>query len=341
MPDPMPQPLEEQEGVDAGRFRAEIVPANRPVLLRGLARSWPAVGAAAGSPDEAVSYLARFDRGAEVEAFIAPPGHDGRYFYRPDMAGFNFDKRRGPFSDVVRSIASVAGKPGAPRIYAGAAAIPEVMPGFTRENPLPLAEAFGPVPRLWIGNESLVAPHFDESDNVAVAVAGRRRFTIFPPEQVANLYVGPLDFTMAGQPASMVSLREPDLGRYPRFREALAAAFAAELEPGDAVYIPALWWHGVEATEPFNILVNYWWQAQPPEAGSAFVAMAHAILSISRLPAPQRAAWRAYFDHYVFRPEGEDPAVHLAPEHRGILGEPTSALRRRLRDFLARALSLL
>jgi len=327
--------------MDLARFGEEVAAGGRPLVLRGVARAWPAVAAAAGSANEAVAYLSRFDRGAEVEAFIAPPGHDGRYFYRPDMQGFNFERRRGPFGDVVRSIAAVAGKHGAPRLYAGAVTILEAMPGFTAENPLPLVAQFDAVPRLWIGNESLVAPHFDESDNVAVAVAGRRRFTLFPPEQAANLYVGPLDFTMAGQPASMVSLRAPDFERFPRFRDALAAAFTAELAPGDAIYIPALWWHGVEATEPFNILVNCWWQGQPAEAGSALAAMAHAILSISRLPPAQRQAWRAYFDHYVFRPGNEDPAAHLAPEHRGILAEPTPALRRRLRDFLVRALGLL
>ena len=33
----------------------------------------------------------------------------------------------------------------------------------------------------------------------------------------------------------------------------------ADLEPGDAIYIPALWWHAVQATGELNVLVNYWW----------------------------------------------------------------------------------
>jgi hypothetical protein len=43
------------------------------------------------------------------------------------------------------------------------------------------------------------------------------------------------------------------------------------------------------------------------------------------------------FEHYVFGKNG-DPVAHLAPEHHGILGIPTPALRRRIRDFLLRGL---
>ncbi len=111
----------------------------------------------------------------------------------------------------------------------------------------------------------------------------------------------------------------------------------AELEPGDAIYIPTLWWHNVEALDPFNILVNYWWRDTPPDTGSAFEAMIHAILTIGSLPDYQRNAWRAMFANYVFRRDG-DPAAHLPPAQRGILAEPTPQLRQKIRQFLIRAL---
>ena len=171
-------------------------------------------------------------------------------------------------------------------------------------------------PRIWIGNRSEVSAHFDLSDNIACVVAGRRRFTLFPPDQVANLYVGPLDHTMAGQPASMVPLKAPDLERFPRFREALAAARTAELEPGDAIYIPTLWWHHVEALSAFNVLVNYWWEDPSRFAGGAFEAMVHGIMAVSYLPPERRRAWRAMFDHYVLRPrrraDGASAAASIA-----------------------------
>ncbi|MES2444850.1 MAG: cupin-like domain-containing protein [Pseudomonadota bacterium] len=333
---PSPRPLPERDDIDSARF-AEVVSAYRPMVLRGLGRDWPAVAAARTSPAALAAYLARFDSGAPVEAFIGPPAMQGRYFYADDMRGFNFERRKGPLAQVLEFLVRTADNPEAPCFYVGATPVPMTLPGFDAANPMPLFARENAVPRAWIGNRSTVTTHFDTSDNIALVVAGRRRFTLFPPEQLGNLYVGPLDHTMAGQPTSMVSLDAPDLARYPRFADAMAAAFTAELEPGDAIYIPSLWWHHVQALAPVNMLLNYW-ADPPPEAGSPFDAMIYGILSIAALPEPRRAAWRSFFDHYVFR-TGHDPVAHIAPEHRGVLADPTPELRERIRQFLVRGLN--
>jgi hypothetical protein len=333
---PVPRPIKEREGVTLATFRAELVPAYEPVVLRGLVRSWPAV-AASRSAAEAAAYLAGFGGGLPVDAFIGPPEIKGRFFYRDDMAGFNFERRRGPFRDVLASIVSLSAAEEGPSLYIGSAPVADLLPGFAQRNPMPLLGEGLAMPRIWIGTKSVVSTHFDLSDNIACVVAGRRRFTLFPPDQLANLYVGPLDHTMAGQPASMVELNAPDFERFPRFREALAAAVTAELEPGDAIYIPTLWWHQIEALSPFNILINYWWEDAPPDRGSMFEAMVHAVFAAGTMPPERLEAWRPWFDHYVFRAHG-DPAAHLAPAHRGILGESTPPLRQRLRQFLMRTL---
>jgi hypothetical protein len=328
----------EYHGVDERMFRDEIAPAYRPAVLRGLEAGWPA-GAACSTVDGALAYLGRFDGGTQAEAFVGQSEIGGRFFYRPDMSGFNFARRKGPFREIVRYIAALSAEaPGDPTIYVGAAPVPEALPGFDGENAMPLSGAGSAVPRIWIGNRTEVSTHFDLSHNIACVVARPRRVRHRPPDQVQNLYVGPLDHTMAGQPASMVPVHAPDLERFPRFAAALACAQVAELEPGDAIYVPTLWWHHVDALSPFNILVNYWWEPQAREAGSPFEALVHAILSIKQLPEPEREAWRAFFNHYVFRDFGE-PAAHLDPAHRGILGAPTPELRHRIRQFLLRGLS--
>ena len=316
----------------------QLLARRQPVVLRGIAADWPAVSAAKRGSADAASYLQRFDRGATVEAFVGAPGMGGRYFYDEQLSGFNFQRGGVSLSQLIASLSGPPGGSDAPPVYSGSLPVEQVLPGFETENSLDLVRGKHTEPRIWIGNQSRVAPHFDEADNIACVVAGRRRFTIFPPEQVANLYIGPLDFTMAGQPASMVDLAAPNLQKYPRFAEALRHAYIAELEPGDAIFVPALWWHGVESTEPFNVLVNYWWQDIAPDATSAFAAMAHGVLTLRELPRETREAWRAYFDHFVFQRDG-DPAAHLPPGRRGILDVPTPQLRGRIRQFLIRILS--
>jgi hypothetical protein len=169
-------------------------------------------------------------------------------------------------------------------------------------------------------------------------VAGRRRFTLFPPDQLSNLYAGPFDFTLSGPPVSMVDLRNPDLDRYPRFAQALEQAQVAELGPGDALYIPYFWWHHVESLESFNVLVNYWWNPARTLGGSPFDVLLHGILTLRDLPPAQREAWRIVFDHYVFQRSG-DPMAHLPPEHRGMLGPMTPERAREIKAILVKLLS--
>ncbi|HEX8667363.1 MAG TPA: cupin-like domain-containing protein [Allosphingosinicella sp.] len=326
----------EWHGVNPERFANEVRSRYEPAVLRGFIADWPAV-AACRSTEGAQAYLARFDRGAPVRAWVGPGDIEGRFFYRPEMVGFNFGITEAPLAKIVGKIVEDAGQEQRFSIYMGSTPVPEVLPGFERENPMPALAATDAVPRIWIGTETNVAPHFDESDNVACVVRGRRRFVLFPPDEVKNLYVGPIDQTPAGQPTSMVDMAKPDFERFPRFRKALERALVADLEPGDAIYVPALWWHAVRAFDPLNILVNYWWQEAPPDATSAMHALGHGLLTISQLPPEKRAAWRALFDHYVFRLEG-DPTEHIPPAARGILGESTPQLRGAIRQFLIRQL---
>ncbi len=162
------------------------------------------------------------------------------------------------------------------------------------------------------------------------------------PSEIANLYVGPLDYAPTGAPMSLVRLHHPDFERFPKFRSALAAAVSAELSPGDALFIPPLWWHNVESLEPLNVLVNYWWHASGARLGSdsGYDSLRLGILNIRGLPAPARAAWRALFEHYLFG--DPDAATGHIPAHRhGLLGELSPADEERLREQIAQRLKTL
>lgn len=332
-----PQPVREWRDVDLQMFREQIRPLNQPALLRGLVADWPAVREAQTSPQAIGGYLKRFDAGRPLALMWAPPSTGGRFFYRPDMRGLNFERRKSSITGAIDELLTRLNDVNAPAMFVESTPLPDFLPQLAAQNHLSFLDSV--VPRIWIGNAVVIQTHFDLSSNIACVVAGRRRFTLFPPDQLPNLYVGPFDFTLSGPPVSMVSLREPDFERYPRFRDALAVAQVAEMNPGDALYIPYAWWHNVESLESFNVLVNYWWN-DAPATSSPFDSLLHAVMALRDLPEDQRAVWRGIFDHYVFR-TGGDPMAHLAPEHRGMLGaaltpESVRMMKTALRNALSR-----
>jgi hypothetical protein len=323
--------------VTAEQFRKEILPGNVPVLLKNAVGHWPAVQMCARSPDSAAEYIKRFDGGRPIETIHGTPEIAGKFFYNDELNGLNFSKRPECISATIDHILNSRGqkKPGS--YYVQSASIAECLPGFENENRLDLLEARVP-PRIWIGNRLTVQTHFDVNENIACCVAGRRRFTLFPPDQTPNLYPGPFEFTLAGPPVSMVRLETPDFATYPKFKTALQYAVRANLEPGDALYIPYLWWHHVQTLEDLNVLVNYWWNDFKIEQSSPFDALLHAILAIRDLPGHQRAAWDTMFDHYVFGKNG-DPVGHLPPSARGALGAHDKTMRQKIRLILLSTLA--
>lgn len=258
---------------DACDAFAAVARARRPVVLRGAVAGWLTVAHARASPEALCRYLIAQDNGTLVDALMLAPEERGRLFYRPDMRGFNFARNKVTVSSVIEQLARFSRFPTAPSVAIQSALVDACLPQFGVDHRLPLLAATVR-PRIWIGNRITTPAHFDASDNLACVVAGSRQFTLFPPPQIANLYLGPHDFAPTPTPISMVDFDAPDFARFPRFRDALASALVADLAPGDALYIPALWWHHVRSVGPLNVLVNYWWKADglPPDAGRLLLA---------------------------------------------------------------------
>jgi hypothetical protein len=334
-----PSPAAEWTDVDARLFEEVIKPRGRPAILRGVVRGWPAVSAGRTSPKGMSDYLKDFYSGHPAPLFEAPAAVNGRFFYNEHLNGFNFESKRELLSTVLDRLCQEVGNQDAPALYSGSVSLPLYLPGFTDANHVRSLITFTSVlESIWIGNRTCIAAHFDNTENLACVVAGRRRFTMFPPEQIRNLYVGPLDLTPAGQPVSLVDIRKPDLQRFPRYAEAVQVAEVAELEPGDAVYVPALWWHHVEALEAFNVLVNYWWRDVPEYFESPSSSLLHCLLTIKSLPPEQRKRWQALFNYLIF--QTEEPALeHLPPATRGLFGELTAQNAERIRAILLKGLS--
>ncbi|MBT2134940.1 cupin-like domain-containing protein [Croceibacterium sp. LX-88] len=316
----------------------ELCQAGRPFVMRGLASGWPLVQAGQDSPAATIATLAAMDSGKPADVMLAPPETGGRFFYGADMRGFNFVRQKAPLAEVGRKLLELATEASPPIVYAGANETREHLPRFDVANPLPHAAMQRDAKsRVWLCNKAEVATHFDLSDNIAVVVLGRRRFTLFPPQATGDLYVGPLNNTLAGQPISLPDPLRPDLEAYPRFARALELAQSAELAPGDAIFIPTLWWHHVAALDAVNVLVNYWYN--DVARGGPFVALIHALSAIRDLPDTQREGWRAWFEHFVFAPDAARAADHLPPHAQGVNGPASPERDEMIRQFLLRVLS--
>jgi hypothetical protein len=319
-------------GCDPSALPQEVLTSDKPLILRGLVSDWPIVRAATGGPQAVLSRIREYYRDKPVSLFLGAPEIKGRFFYNEDMTGFNFLQMDANLGDVFDKLIEYEDQEQPPTLYVGSTAIDTWLGGFRADNDIDL-EAYSPLTSIWIGNRSRVAAHFDSPNNIACCVLGRRRFTVFPPEQLPNLYVGPQDLTPAGQQISLVDFADPDLEKYPKFPQALAAAQVAELDPGDALFLPGMWWHHVEALDSVNILVNYWWDTAPAYMGSPADALTHAMLAIKDLPPAKRRAWQSMFNEYVFD-QPADGLDHVPKGARGRLGKIDETAARRLRAEL-------
>ncbi|KAJ6438698.1 phospholipase A2 protein family [Purpureocillium lavendulum] len=133
---------------------------------------------------------------------------------------------------------------------------------------------------LWIGNsKSVTATHKDNFENIFVQVRGRKHFVLLPPlcQPCMNEKLLP--------PATYVRSQEPhgfslnlDEGKEPvpfvtwdpeepstnaTLMSRLANPMHVTLEPGDMLYLPAMWYHKVSQSctaddEGFVVAINYW-----------------------------------------------------------------------------------
>lgn len=334
------RPSDDIAASDAPSLSA-LVEQAKPLVLRGIASDWHLTEHARRSAGDAANYLKSFYNGRPSMIYRARSSIKGRYFYNEQATALNYDSVREP---VDRFLNELLTPDTDASLYMASARLDTYFPAlasevsFTSAPQLMPDTASTPTVSLWIGNRSLASCHFDAQENIACCVAGRRRIMMFPPDQIANLYPGPVERTPGGQVISMVDFNQPDFEQFPRFELALEHAQCVELEPGDGVFIPSMWWHQVEGLCDFNILVNYWWSQAPDYLGSGMPSLYHAMLAIRDRPAHEKAAFKALFDYYVFG-EQENTVRHIPPAGRGMLNKLDEIQARRLRALIINQLN--
>lgn len=336
-------PVDCVEGIDKERIPPEIIQSSRPLILRQLVSRWPLVKKARLGDRDVMEYLKSFYNGRPTVVCRTEPEAAGRLFYNADLTNLDYQSYKGRIDETLDTILAGLTQEHPPGYYIASNIIDTHLPGLREANDLKVPRAVSPntdgeTVSIWIGNATTATCHYDALDNLACCVAGRRRFTLFPPEQIHNLYPGPLEPTPGGQVISLVDFKNPDFKVFPRFSEALKHAYVAELEPGDALFLPSMWWHHVEALAPFNLLTNYWWNDAPRYMTSGMNALYAAMLGVRDKPKHEREAWKHLFDYYIFN--GPEPATTNIPnEAQGLLKSLDEVHARKLRALLINKLN--
>ncbi|RYY76906.1 MAG: cupin-like domain-containing protein [Gammaproteobacteria bacterium] len=330
-------------GIKPNEIPRELINYAEPVVFKQLVGNWPMVYAGQTSNQASVDYLKSFYNGNSTIVCKIPSENNGRMFYKENCTQLDYESFKGRIDETLDAILEGVNQPDSPAYYIASNIIDSHLPGFNDANNILIPrnmhdDAVKERVSIWIGGATTATCHFDALDNIACCVAGKRRFTLFPPNQISNLYPGPLEPTPGGQVISLVDFKNPDFEKFPQFHKALSNAQLTELEPGDALYIPSMWWHHVESLAPYNVLVNYWWEDSPSYLTSGMNALYMAMLGIRDKSAHEREGWKHIFNHYIF--EGAEKANSFIPlEAKGFLQALDKIGARKLRAFLINKLN--
>ncbi|CAI5761984.1 JmjC domain-containing protein [Podarcis lilfordi] len=95
--------------------------------------------------------------------------------------------------------------------------------------------------------------HYDVMDNFLIQVTGKKKVVLYSPRDAPYLY-------LSGTKSEVLDVDEPDLKKYPLFVK--ARRYECQLNAGDVLFIPALWFHNV-TSEEFGVGVNVFWKHLP------------------------------------------------------------------------------
>ncbi|MEO8603912.1 MAG: cupin-like domain-containing protein [bacterium] len=220
-------------------FRRDYAATRRPVILSGLAADWPA------ARRWSLDYLQDRFAPTPVRTFRTA---GGEVVMRSATGAIEGTMPLGEFIAQLRR--------GTPHCYLTSrlADLPAALRG---DAPTPdyCAEASWQNGNLWIGAAGTVAPlHRDLADNLHAVVRGRKRLTLVAPAHSAGVYPNALLDNFPN--GCRANIEVPDFAAFPKLRG--IETLVAEVEAGDAIYIPRRWWHHVRTLET-SIAVNFWW----------------------------------------------------------------------------------
>ena len=225
-------------------FEERFLRPQKPVIITGAMDQWPAL--TRWSND----YMSERAGARPVRISMA---HQGVHFKGANQI---LDHSNMSLAEYIKLITSQQISDG--RLYAAIIPIQKALPELWPDVAFP--EYFNreecSSTNMWFGPGSNVSPlHYDSMHNFLTQIRGRKRVLLFHPDEIRRLY--PFAFHHRSLHISQVNMVAPDHARFPEFQK--AAHTELILEPGEMLFIPVFWWHGVFGIEE-NLSINYWWR---------------------------------------------------------------------------------
>lgn len=180
------------------------------------------------------------------------PGPDGKFRYEPGKMLDSQPRTVARFFDDMAD-------PDGPRWCFQQVAVRDRLPELAGAMDYPSCVPQGLINavNLWLAAPATVTPlHYDDTHNFFAQVSGSKTFYLFAPEDMEALYPGPIN--TGAQHLSRIDMFQPDFAKHPR--AASAAYRTATVNAGEALILPAFWWHQV-VSHDVSVSVNFWWRA--------------------------------------------------------------------------------
>ncbi|MEM7157842.1 MAG: cupin-like domain-containing protein [Myxococcota bacterium] len=268
-------------------FWNTIVPRHEPAVWRGAVSDMEIVKLARDGADPLLDRLSATCGDRRVHVTGCPPSAEGKMGFHETLWP-DWSRRGSTFDAFIADLRTERAQPSGHCAYMQSAPIGSALPELLPLTSIWLADEQrmqAESRQLWMGSGGQrLAVHQDSTHSIICMVSGHKEFILFPPDQHRNLYTAPQGRLFEWPWRSRVDPRRPDLERYPRFADALAASRTIRIGPGDVLFLPAYWWHSVDSFG-LNIMFNSrWLDVEASRLDDVTAAFAHGVVSARTLP---------------------------------------------------------
>lgn len=215
-------PVDRVRGITKEEFVKNYLKKKKPVLIEGLTDSW--------NDKWRFDYIKEIAGEQVVPLYNNEPTKGNKSSYEPVT-----HMKMGEYIELLQN-----NEPTDLRIffYMVKDNLPQLEKDF--EYPDIGMKYFKRIPALFFGgSKAHTFMHYDIDlgDNLHVHFEGHKRVLLFGPKQSTNLYKVPMSICNI----ESIDMSNPDFEKYPALKN--AQGFEANMQHGDALYIPGEWWH--------------------------------------------------------------------------------------------------